>query len=216
MDIAVLGTGIVGQTIGTKLVELGHNVRMGSRTATNETAIKWAQENNASSGTFNESVENSEVIFNCVNGTKSLEALSSIGSQNLDGKVLIDVANELDVVKGKPVSLASAQNSLAQKIQDAYPKLKVVKSLNTISCFLMVDPHKVSDDHSVFISGNDSSAKEITLDLLQSFGWKPECILDLGGIESAIGPEMYMSFWLSLYLSGNGADNALYNVKVCK
>jgi predicted dinucleotide-binding enzyme len=215
MKIAVLGTGIVGRTIGSKLVVLGHDVMMGSRTSDNETATTWAKDNNARAATFADAARDAEVIFNCVNGVNTLEAFATIATEDLDGKIVIDVANELDVADGKPMSLASATNSLGQKLQDAYPEAKVVKSLNTMSCFVMVEPARVPGHHNVFMSGNDAGARTVVRDLLSSFGWKDSSIIDLGDIESAVGPEMYMSFWLSIFLSGNGADDAMFNTMIC-
>jgi 8-hydroxy-5-deazaflavin:NADPH oxidoreductase len=42
MKIGILGTGMVGNALGTKLVQVGHEVTMGSRSANNEPAQKWA------------------------------------------------------------------------------------------------------------------------------------------------------------------------------
>ncbi|HMS24419.1 MAG TPA: NAD(P)-binding domain-containing protein [Acidimicrobiia bacterium] len=216
MRIAVLGTGIVGQTIGKKLVELGHEVAMGSRTATNEKAAQWATETGGQTGTFDEVSIGVEVIFNCTNGEKSLEALSSISPGNLDGKVLIDLANELEVVNSKPRSLASADNSLGAKIQNAFPNLRVVKTLNTVNTMVMVNPSLVPGYHNIFMNGDDDSAKTVVRELLESFGWPTEAVLDMGGIDNAVGPEMLMAFWLTVFLSGNGAPNANFNIAIVK
>lgn len=214
MKIGVLGTGIVGQTLATRLVDLGHDVTMGSRSSSNQTAHDWAATHNSQSGSFDDAAKGSEVIFNCVNGEHTMEALAIIAPENIDGKVLVDVANELEIVDGKPISRASVTHSLAQRIQDAYPKTRVVKSLNTINCNVMVNPGLISGDHNVFMSGDNHDAKQQVREILQSFGWPQSSIIDLGGIETAVGPEMYMSLWLALWMSGSVGQNGLHSIAV--
>jgi 8-hydroxy-5-deazaflavin:NADPH oxidoreductase len=108
MKIGILGTGVVGQTIGTKLVSLGHDVKMGARAVANEKAEKWMKENGARAthGTFADAAAFGEIIFNCTSGMASLDALRQAGARNLDGKILIDVANPLDFSKGMPPTLS--------------------------------------------------------------------------------------------------------------
>jgi predicted dinucleotide-binding enzyme len=213
MKIAILGTGIVGKTLGTKLIELGHDVCMGSRSPDNDEAIAWAKDagEHAGYGTFNDAANGAEVLFNCTSGTHSIEAIRSIAEENRDNKILIDVANELEVVDGQPRSLASANSSVGLNIQKAFPELKVVKSLNTMKCTIMVEPNLVPGDHLVFISGDDADAKNVVRTLLQEFGWKHDNIFDLGGIETAVGPEMMMAMWLATWQSGNVPDDASFN-----
>ncbi|MDX9907677.1 MAG: NAD(P)-binding domain-containing protein, partial [Bacteroidales bacterium] len=177
MKIAVLGTGMVGEAIGSKLIELGHSVRMGSRTATNEKALAFVAKHpggKASAGTFAGAAAFGEVIFNCTKGTESMNILRSAGIENLDGKVLVDVANPLDFSNGMPPSLSVCNtDSLGEQIQREFPGVKVVKSLNTMWCGLMVNPGMLNGgDHHVFMSGNDAGAKAVVSGLLQSFGWR--------------------------------------------
>src|SRR5271157_3435822 len=107
MRIGIFGTGDVGGTIGSKLVQLGHQVKMGSRSSDNPKALAWVKANGekASQGTFLDAARFGELLFNCTQGMASLEALGMAGSGNLGGKVLIDVSNPLDFSKGMPPSL---------------------------------------------------------------------------------------------------------------
>ncbi len=200
MKIAILGTGMVGSTIGSKLVQLGHEVKMGSRTADNPKAADWVQANGekASQGTFATAAAHGEIIFNCTQGMVSLEALKMAGEENMKGKILIDVANALDFSKGMPPTLSVCNTtSLAEQIQLAFPGVKVVKSLNTVNCNLMVNPKLVPGDHDIFLSGDDSGAKAQVAELLKKgFGWKS--VIDLGDISTARGTEMLMPIWLRL------------------
>ena len=200
MKVGILGTGMVGATLGSKLIQIGHEVKMGSRSANNEKAIEWAKQNgaNASFGTFADAAAFGEIIFNCTAGTVSLAALSSAGASNLKGKVLVDVANPLDFSKGMPATLSVCNSdSLGEQIQRAFPNARVVKALNTMNCRVMVNPSLVSGEHDVFVCGNDSQAKAKVVEILKSFGW--QSIIDLGDITASRGTEMVLPIWLRLW-----------------
>lgn len=200
MEIGVLGTGMVGRTIGSKLVQLGHQVMLGSRTTANPKAITWANEEgtpHALYGTFKNAAEFGEVIFNCTLGAASLDVLHQIGAENLKDKLLIDVSNPIDY-SGEGLTLTVCNtDSLGEQIQRAFPETRVVKTLNTMNCNLMVDPDKVPGRTNVFVSGNDLKAKEAVTKILRDwFGWKS--IIDLGDITTSRGVEMYLVLWSSL------------------
>jgi 8-hydroxy-5-deazaflavin:NADPH oxidoreductase len=213
MKIAVLGTGMVGDAIGSKLIELGHSVMMGSRTSENEKTVAFVAKNTnrkASAGTFAVAAAFGEIIFNCTKGTETLNILKSAGEKNLNGKILVDVANPLDFSKGMPPSLSVCNtNSLAEEIQKAFPDVRVVKSLNTMWCGLMVNPAMLNGgEHNVFMSGNNADAKKQVAGILKSFGWIEKNIIDLGDITTARGTEMLLPLWLSIFGStNNGAFN---------
>lgn len=217
MNIAVFGTGIVGNTIGTKLAQIGHKVMMGSRTPDNAKAIAWAESagENALHGTFEEAARFGEVIFNCTSGAGSLEALHLAGDENLRGKIVIDIANPLDFSNGFPPSLTICNtDSLAEQIQRAFPELKVVKTLNTMTCTVMVNPAMVPGDHNVFLSGNDAGAKSQVAEwLTEWFGWKKENIIDLGDITTARGTEMMLPVWVRLF-GAIGHPNINFHIAV--
>ncbi|MFN7132128.1 MAG: NADPH-dependent F420 reductase [Myxococcales bacterium] len=202
MKIGVLGTGMVGATIANKLVQLGHEVKMGSRSAGNEKAVAWTKSAGpqASEGTFADAAAFGELLFNCTQGSGTLAALEQAGAANLAGKILIDVSNPLDFSKGMPPTLFTGNtDSLAEQIQRAYPDLKVVKALNTINCELMVNPQRLAGgEHVSFISGNDAAAKGRVNEVLRGwFGWKH--VVDLGDISTARGTEQYLPLWLRLW-----------------
>ncbi len=201
MEIGVLGTGAVGAAIGAKLAQLGHQVKMGSRDAGNVKATAWAAQAgaNASVGTFSDAAAFGKILFNCTSGQGALSALNLAGSANLKGKLLIDVSNPLDFSKGMPPTLTVCNtDSLGEQIQRSYPEAKVVKTLNTVNAFLMVEPSKLAGDHSMFLCGNDEGAKGQAREILTSwFGWKD--VIDLGDITNARGTEMILPLWVRLY-----------------
>ena len=214
MNIAVLGTGNVGRTIGARLAGLGHHVGMGSRTAANDTAAAWvaATGGGSSHGTFADVTVRAEMVFNCTSGVSSLDALRSAGAANLGRKVLVDVANPLDLLHGMPPTLSVCNtDSLGEQIQREFPEARVVKALNTMNARVMVEPGRVPGDHDVFICGDDPAAKAAVAEVLRSFGWPPASIVDLGPISSSRGTEMYLPLWLRLQGALGTAD---LNIKV--
>jgi len=202
MRIGILGTGTVGKTLATKLVKLGHDVRMGSRKSGGEKAKGWLKEagGKSSEGAFADAAAHAEMVFNCTAGMASLDALRAAGAQNLHGKVLIDVSNPLDFSRGMPPTLTVCNtDSLGEQIQKAFPEAKVVKTLNTVTAALMVDPSVIPGVHTMFVSGNDTKAKSEVIQLLhEGFGWKD--VIDLGDITAARAQEMYLPLWLRLYM----------------
>jgi 8-hydroxy-5-deazaflavin:NADPH oxidoreductase len=200
MKYGVFGTGAVGRAIGTKLVELGGDVMMGSRTAANPKAQSWRESvaGRGRIGTFGDAARHGDVLLNCTQGVASIDALRSAGTEDLDGKVLIDVANPLDFSHGMPPTLTICNtDSLGETIQREFPRTQVVKALNTCNCEVMVDPGRVPGEHDVFMCGNSADAKEVVRSLLTDFGWKS--IIDLGDITNARATEQVLPIWVSLY-----------------
>jgi predicted dinucleotide-binding enzyme len=201
MKLGILGSGMVGTTVASKLVALGHEVKMGSRTPTNDKAAAWVAKagKGASQGTFTDAAKFGEIVFNCTNGNASLEALQQAGIANFDGKIVVDVANPLDFSKGFPPFLSICNtDSLGEQVQKTLPNAKVVKTLNTVNTQVMVEPSRVKGEHDMFLCGNDADAKtQVTQILREWFGWKN--IIDLGDIAQARGTEMFLPLWVRLY-----------------
>jgi len=226
MRIAVLGTGAVGRTLAGKLAELGHSVVIGTRdVAATESRreadrmgsppiSEWLAKHPAVAlQAFQDAGGSADAFVNATNGQGSLIALGLVGADQLAGKVLIDVANPLDFSAGFPPTLSvSNTDSLGERIQRAFPAARVVKTLNTVTAAVMVDPASVgSDQTTVFLSGEDEAAKAVTRGILESFGWHD--ILDLGGIASARGVEMYLPLWLGVM---GALGTAAFNVRVTR
>lgn len=204
MRVGVLGTGMVGQALASRLVDTGHDVVMGARDAANEKATAWAQPYpaRAAAGTFADAAAHGEVVVNATGGAVSLDALRLAGPDNLAGKVLIDVANPMKPDSGFPPQLDPVgDDSLAERIQRQFPAARVVKALNTMNCDVMADPSLVPGEHDVFMAGDDAAAKDVTRALLRGFGWPDSSIRDVGGIAAARGLEMYLIFWIGLRMT---------------
>lgn len=212
MKIGVLGTGATGQTIGSKLVQLGHDVMLGSRDEANPTAVTWAKDagHNALYGTFMNAAEFGEIIFNCTLGTATLAALHLAGERNLKGKVLIDTSNPIDRSTGIWRLTVCNTDSLGEQIQREFPGAKVVKTLNTVNANVMVNPNKLIEKTDVFVSGNDIEAKATVVRILKEwFGWRE--VIDLGDIVTARSVEMYVLLWHDMR---NAISSQRFNIKL--
>lgn len=213
MRIGVFGTGAVGQTLAEKLDSLGHEVMMGTRDAQQSMAREgkdgmgrpplkdWmAAHPKVKLGTFAEAAAHAQLLVNATSGFGAMEALKLAREKNLEGKTMLDISNPLDFSKGFPPSLTVCNtDSLGEQLQRAFPHLKVVKGLNTLTAGLMVAPRLLSEEHHIFICGDDDDAKSEVCALLHSFGWTEAEIIDLGDITNARGTEQVLPIWVRLY-----------------
>jgi 8-hydroxy-5-deazaflavin:NADPH oxidoreductase len=232
VKIAVLGTGTVGRTIAERLGELGHEVAMGTRDVKATLARAEAGDDSPGSGgesrpfarwlearpgvtlaTFADAASGADVVVNATSGTVTMAALEAAGAENLAGKVLLDIANPLDFSQGMPPTLfVKDTDSLGERIQRAYPGVRVVKALNTLTAELMAHPRRLADGrHTVFVSGDDVAAKKTVTDLLTAFGHGD--VVDLGDITTARGTEMLLPVWLRLW-GALGTPN--FNFKIVR
>jgi predicted dinucleotide-binding enzyme len=217
MKIAVLGTGMVGHAIGSKLLSGGHEVTMGSRAVDSEAAQQWLRSigGKGRAGTFADAAASAEIIFDCTNGANSLTALRQAEAANMNGKILIQIANPLDFSHGMPPSLTVCNtDSLAEQVQREFPEVRLVKTLNTMSYKIMVEPSLVPGDHTLFICGDDPAARlEVADHLCDWFGWRRGNILDLGDITASRGLEMFLPLWLRIW---GTLGKAPFNIHVVK
>lgn len=218
MKIAVLGTGMVGRAIAGRLAELGHEVVVGTRDpgvtrARDDDGARWLAGNpDVGLDRFEAAVTDAEVVVNASGGGVTLEVLSQVGGEALAGKVVMDISNPLDFSNGFPPTLSVKDtDSLGEQIQRNYPEARVVKTLNTLNADLMVHPELLPETTTVFVSGDDADAKAVVTGLLESFGHTD--VLDLGGIETARGTEMYLPLWLRMMGS---LDTATFNLKIVR
>lgn len=220
MRIAIIGTGMVGRALARKLDALGHDVVIGTRDPQKTLAIRevdvrgnvpftdWLdQYPGIRLAAFEEAGRHGELIINATAGAISRDALTAVGAAQLAGKVLLDVALPLDLSNGMPPTLSVANtDSLGEQIQRTFPDTRVVKSLNTVSADVMIDPARVPGDHVLFLSGDDTDAKSTVREILVSFGWSSDLVYDLGAINSARAAEMYSRLFFTLAASLGSFD----------
>lgn len=209
MRIGILGSGGVARTLAEGFVRVGHEVVLGTRDpdATmartepdamgNPPFAAWAADHDdVPLVAFAEAAAQADLVVNATAGHATLAALDAAGAANLDGKVLVDVANVLDFSSGWPpaVGVASDGPSLGEQVQAAVPGARVVKALNTVTAHVMTHPDALGADHTALLCGDDADAKAEVSTLLRSLGWAD--VLDLGGIVAARGLEHYLAFWV--------------------
>lgn len=227
MNIGIIGTGMVGQIPASKLVEIGHDVMIGTRNVSqtlgrttgdaygNPPFKVWQMKNpKVKVGTFAEAARHGEVIINATAGNVSVEALNLAGASYLKGKIVIDISNPLDFSKGTPPTLSVCNtDSTGEQIQRAFPEARIVKTLSTTNAHIMVNPRQLAGgDHTIFVSRDDPGAKGAVSGYLRDwFGWKD--VLDLGDITSARGAEMMLPVWLRLY---GALKTPVFNFKIVR
>lgn len=227
MNIGVLGTGVVGQTIAAKLNELGHQVTIGTRDPSKTLAKRepnqfggppfgeWHRSHQkVKLGTFADAARFGETLFLCTNGSGTLEALKLAKPENFKGKTVIDISNPLDFSKGMPPTLLpqwANTTSLAEEIQKAIPEAHVVKSLNIVNCEVMVNAKKTGGDPTMFVAGNEAKAKDQVKAILKQFGWSD--ILDVGDITAARGMEMLVILWVRIWTA---TQNGYFGFKIVR
>ncbi len=215
MKIAIWGTGMVGTTLGSALLDQGHEVCLGARTADHEGATAWAADMGpkACHDTFEGASRWGEVTLCCVKGEHAVDAAASVPTDVLEGSILIDVSNPLDFSGGFPPRLTVCNtDSNAERLQKAHPGARVVKALNTVNCEVMVQPGALPEPTTVFVAGDDDEARARVATWLQEwFGWQD--VLDLGDLTAARGLEAWLLLWPRIMSS---LGHAHFNLRIVR
>lgn len=213
MRIAVLGTGVVGRTLASAFRRLGHDVVAGTRDPVATRAREDWTLDAVPLATFAEAADGADLVVNATNGQASLAVLGAVGADRLAGRVLLDVANPLDASQGFPPTLTVKDtDSLVEQIQRAFPEARVVKSLNTVNCNVMVDPSRVGNgDTTMFVAGDDPSARSTVVELLHDLGWVD--VIEFDQLSAARGMEMWLPLWVRLMSRLGTAD---FNLRIVR
>jgi 8-hydroxy-5-deazaflavin:NADPH oxidoreductase len=193
MNIGIIGSGAVGQQLATDLVKHGHAVTLGTRDPSK--LAEFAGKNpsvkidsNAQAATFG------EMVLLATNWGGTQNALQLAQSANLAGKVVVDITNPLDFSSGQPALALGWNTSAGEMIQAWLPDSHVVKALNTVTAFAMLDPQGyIGKDPDMFIAGNDEGAKKTVSSFLEGVGWG---IVDLGDITMSRLIEPLAMIWI--------------------
>jgi predicted dinucleotide-binding enzyme len=214
MRVGVLGSGNVGRTVAAGLAAAGHEVVLGTRDTSKAELVEWAGGSRVRLAEPPEAAGHGEVVVNATPGDASEQAVRAAGGAELDGTVLLDLANPLDFSHGFPPSLSvSNTDSLAESLQRAFPNLRVVKALNTVNADVMVTPGGLPEPTALFVAGDDDGAKSTVTELLTSLGWQRDQLFDLGPLAAARGTEAYLLIWVRL-MQSLGTPN--FNVRIVR
>lgn len=190
MNVAILGTGPVGDALTKGFLKYGHQVMRGSRDLTKLEPWK----DSCRIGSSAEAAAWAEVIVLAVKGSAAEAVLEQAGHANLAGKVIIDTTNPIADAKpdhGVLRYFTEANESLMERLQAKVPAARFVKAFNSVGNAFMVDP-PFQPKPTMFICGNDAAAKQQTSKLLDQFGWDVE---DVGGVEGARAIEPLCILW---------------------
>jgi predicted dinucleotide-binding enzyme len=223
MRIAVLGTGMVGRAHAARLVELGHEVRVGTKDVartlasttagfTGETYAQWQDAHpGAELATFADAVADAELVISALNGDAVVQVLSELADA-LAGRTLVDASNPLDFSSGTLTLTVCNTDSLGEQVQRALPRTSVVKGFCTVTASVQVNPASIgSGEHDMFVAGEDAEAKELVIGLMRDYGWRT--VHDLGGIVHARALEMMLPAWVALM---NALGTTEFNYRVVR
>ena len=208
MKIGILGSGQVGQRLGNGFLNLGHEVKIGSRDPNSETVQAWITKagSHVSSGTFAEAAAFADVALLATLWSGTENAIKLAGQEHLAGKVVIDATNPLKIIKGTPPALTHGNtDSGGEQVQRWLPQSKIVKAFNIIGNALMVNPKLPGGPPDMFICGNDEEAKKTVTEILTAFGWST---IDIGGIEGSRLLEPMCILWVVYGVRTNSWNHA--------
>lgn len=216
MKIGILGSGVVGQTLGLGFIKHGHQVMIG--TGNPDKLKDWLNKagSNASLGSFNQAAAFGEVIILAVKGTAAKTVLENAGTINLDDKTIIDATNpiaELPPVNGVLQFFTEQNDSLMEQLQKMYPDANFVKAFSCVGSGFMVNPNFGGVKPTMFIAGNNENAKGIVREILDSFGWDVE---DMGAAEAARAIEPLCILWCIPGFRENRWNHAFKLLKASK
>jgi 8-hydroxy-5-deazaflavin:NADPH oxidoreductase len=194
--VGIIGSAVVGQVLGKAFLAEGYQVMLGSRDPQKDEVVKWKEENSkGQTGTFEETAKFGDIIVLATGGSVTENAINMSGTNNFNGKVIIDATNPIAAeppVNGVLKYFTSLDNSLMERIQRLIPKAHVVKAFNSVGNAFMYKPNFPGGKPTMFICGNDAEAKKTVTQILDTFGWETE---DMGAVEAARAIEPLCILW---------------------
>ena len=194
MRIGVIGSGEVAKVLASGFLKHGHQVVIGTRDTAKLT--EWAAQNDRGRvGSFSEAAQFGEVVVLAVKGLVSAEALRAAGASNIAGKPVIDATNpiaEQAPQNGVLKFFTNLDESLMERLQSEFPQAHFVKAFNSVGNACMVNPLFDGVKPTMFICGNDETAKKTVAMILDQFGWEPA---DMGKVEAARAIEPLCMLW---------------------
>ena len=193
--IGIIGSGTVGQTLATGFLKYGYKVMIGSRDLTKLADWKLKAGEGGSIGSFAEAAQFGDIVILATKGTAALNALELAGKANLSDKIIIDTTNpiaDMPPVNGVLTFFTELNDSMMERLQNAFPEAHFVKAFISIGGSLMINPDFGTEKPSMFICGNNQEAKDEVAEICKLFGFEPE---DMGAVEAARAIEPLCMLW---------------------
>ena len=193
MNIGIIGSGVVAQTLGAGFLTHGHTVMLGTREP-KKLAAWQSQHAGARLGSFVDAAKFGEVACLAVKGEVALGVLK-LTADALKGKIVIDTTNPIadaPPVNGVLSYFTGPNESLMERLQKKAPAARFVKVFSSVGSAFMVNPDFGGIKPTMFICGNDAAAKVEVKRLLDQFGWETE---DMGAAEAARAIEPLCILW---------------------
>jgi len=209
MKIGVIGSGDVGRAIADGLVESGHDVMIGTRDTQKSELKSWRKKHDKhkSLGSTTEAANYGDMAILAIAWHATEDVLSQIRPE-LAGKVVVDVTNPLVYNDDEAPELSIGHTmSGGEIVQHSLPDSHVVKTLNIINHAHMVQPKYKKGNPTMFVCGNNQSAKAHTVEMLIDMGWKD--IVDIGPIEKSRLLEPLCLLWIEYGVSRGTWDHAI-------
>lgn len=192
--VGILGSGAVAKVLATGFLKHGYEVMVGTRDS-NKLADWQKQNPQGKVGSFSDAAAFGSIIVLAVKGTVGKLVLETAGAANLKGKTIIDALNPIEAappVNGVLKFFTDLNSSLMEQLQSAYADANFVKAFNSVGSAFMVNPDFGGIKPSMFICGNNDSAKNEVKEILTKFGWEIE---DMGKAEAARAIEPLCMLW---------------------
>ena len=195
MNVGIIGSGPVGQSLAKAFRNEGYFVMLGTRDVSKPEVVKFHKETQIPTGTFEQAAKHGELIVLATKGTAADEAVKTAGLKNFNEKIVIDTTNPIadaPPTNGVLHFFTSLEDSLMERIQKQIPEAKLVKAFNIVGNSFMYKPYFDGGRPTMFICGNDASAKKTVTNILDKFGWEVE---DMGKAEAARAIEPLSILW---------------------
>lgn len=206
--IGVLGSGVVGQVLADGFMKHGYPVMRGSREPGKLDEWRTKAGPHARAGTFAETAAWADLVVLSVKGTIAQQVLDLAGAANLAGKVVIDTTNPIadePPDHGVIRYFTGPNDSLMERLQAHVPAARLVKAFSCVGNAHMVDPSFAGGPPTMFICGDDPTAKADVTAILHTFGWEAE---DMGTVHAARAIEPLCPLWCIPGLTGKGWNHA--------
>ena len=194
MKVGILGSGMVAKALASGFLNHGHEVMLGTRTPSK--LGDWVEQHkNATAGSFADTAEYGDLVVLAAKGTIAAEVLRLAGAANLAGKTVMDVTNPIadePPDNGVLKFFTSLDDSLMERLQREFTDIHFVKAFNSVGNACMVNPQFSGGQPSMFICGNDETAKQTVRTIVSQFGWEVE---DMGKAEAARAIEPLCMLW---------------------